>query len=144
MFLVWSFHSLEAVRPTIAKAKVLTSEAEKEEGGFSWPEFRAHFLLGRQGRSWVLPPRGPFLAKLWPLILDRGAFLPAGCTPFQSGPSRPHPAQHTLALPEPPCNCLGSLQTPDCRFQVGGECPTDLLWEEAWPSPTPRATTGTK
>lgn len=115
------FHSLEAVRPTIAKAKVLTSEAEKEEGRFSRPEFRAHFFVGAAGgEAGSFPPGGPFWSNSGHSSCDGGAFPPSRLHSFSIRPLKAHPAQHTLALPEPPCNCLGSLQTPGLSVPGGG------------------------
>lgn len=115
----------------IAKAKVLTSEAEKEEGGFGQLEFRAHFLSG--GGGWELGAPFP-----WPLS---GPTLVIHPRQWGFPPGRLH---SSLALPEPLLNCLGSLQTLDCWLQVGHEHRIDLLWEGAQPSPIPRVTIGTK
>ena len=128
----------------IAKAKVLTSEAEKEEGGFGQLECRAHFLSG--GGGWELGPPFPWPVSGPTLVIHprQWGFPPGRLHSFSIRSLMAHPVQHTLALPEPLLNCLGSLQTLDCWLQVGREHRIDLLWEGAQPSPTPRVTTGTK
>lgn len=109
---------LEAVRTTNAKAKVLTPEAEKEEGGFGRHEFRAHFL---SGECWVLPSHGPFLAGL--NMHPRGwGFPPGGLHSLKSCPSQPTsknapcPAHPSPLQGLPSLNSLGAVRSRCCQF----------------------------
>lgn len=133
MFLVRSFHSPEAVWPTIEKAKVFTTQAEKEEGGRGQPECPGPEAAPHQVAL------GPFLAT--PAHPRCWAFLPSGPPSLQflsfpacSPPPHRPPAQQAPVPQGPPSlSSLGSLQVRRSQFWVGGEHRADPR-----PSPVPR------
>lgn len=96
----------------MAKATVLTSEAEEEAASASLRAPVESIL--RQMSAGTAPPAGPprpFRAQLWTFIRGWGS---------------PHSGLHSFqSLPS--LNSPGSLQTQGCRPRVGGEHRTAIL-----------------